>query len=219
MKKKALIAPSILSADFSKINKEIMEIAADADLIHVDVMDGVFVEAKTFDAKDVAKIKAKLPLDVHLMVENPEEKIELYAKAGAAIITVHYEAIKNNEKIFEVIEKIHALNCRAGISINPDTELEKILPFAGKVDMVLIMGVFPGKAGQSFMPSVLEKIKKLRKLKPDLDIEVDGGITAETASAAAEAGANIFVAGSAIFGKKDRKAAILEIRKRIEESR
>ena len=209
--KKILIAPSILSADPSKLNSEIAEIENHAGLIHVDVMDGEFVANKTFPAEVVATLKSSLPLDVHLMVAHPEEKIESYAEAGAAILSIHFESFQNPDEIPAVLEKIRSLGCKAGISINPDTSVEKIIPFTDKVDMVLIMGVFPGKSGQKFMPEVLSKIKKIRELNPDLDIEIDGGITPETAPLAAAAGANILVAGSSVFGKSDRIAAIKEI--------
>lgn len=205
-----MIAPSILSADQSKLNSEIAEVENYSDLIHVDVMDGKFVPNKTFDVELVSKLKSSKPLDVHLMTQAPEEKVESYARAGASIITFHAEVVES-EKIPALIEKIHSLNCKAGISINPDTGLEKILTFTDKVDMVLLMSVFPGKAGQKFIESVLPKIKKLREIKPDLDIEVDGGITAESAPLVVAAGANILVVGSAIFGKENRIAAIREI--------
>ena len=209
---KIKIAPSILSADRNKLNEEVKEIENYAELIHVDIMDGKFVPPVTFKAEEIKKIKTKLPLDVHLMVEKPlkEGFIDSYIDAGADIITIHEEA---KEDIDECIDYIKSKGIKAAISINPPTPLEKIIRYVDKVDMVLVMSVNPGYAGQEFIESVLEKIRELRKIKPDLDIEIDGGISRDTIKKAADAGANIFVAGSAIFGEKDRKKAIEELRR------
>ena len=180
--------------------------------MHIDVMDAKFVPPKTFSANDIKKIKTKLPLDVHLMVERPikEGYIDDFADAGAAIITIHEECKDN---IDEAIKAIKDKRLKAGISLKPETPLIKIKPYLGKVDMVLIMSVNPGYSGQKFIPEVLGKVKELRKLKPKLDIEIDGGINAETAPLAVKAGVNILVAASAIFGKKDRKKAIDDLRR------
>ena len=209
---KIKIAPSILSADRNKLNEEVKEIENYAELIHVDIMDGKFLPPVTFKAEEIKKIKTKLPLDVHLMVEKPlkEGFIDSYIDAGADIITIHEEA---KEDIDECIDYIKSKGIKAAISINPPTPLEKIIRYVDKVDMVLVMSVNPGYAGQEFIESVLEKIRELRKIKPDLDIEIDGGISRDTIKKAADAGANIFVAGSAIFGEKDRKKAIEELRR------
>ncbi len=208
---KIKIAPSILSADRAKIQSEINAVEPYSDLLHIDVMDGKFVPPKTFSADDIKKIKTKLPFDVHLMVEHPikEGHIQDFADAGASIITIHEEC---KDDIDESIRLIKDRGIKAGISIKPKTQLTKIKYYLDKVDMVLIMSVEPGYSGQSFMPEVLGKAKELRKLKPKLDIEIDGGINKETISAAANAGVNIFVAASAIFGKKDRKKAIADLR-------
>lgn len=207
---KIKIAPSILSADKSHLQKEVLEIEPYSDLLHVDIMDGVFVPPITFSPEEIAKIKTKIPKDVHLMVIDPEVSfIDAYAKAGASVITFHAEACKDIKK---TIEKIKKLGIKVGISINPPTPLERITPYLDKVDMVLIMSVNPGWAGQKFMPEVLEKIKTLRKLKPNLDIEIDGGINKDTIKEAVKAGANVIVAGSSIFNHSDRKKAIEEIR-------
>jgi ribulose-phosphate 3-epimerase len=206
---KILIAPSILSADFGKLNEEIASVEAFVEMLHVDVMDGHFVPNITIGAPVVKCIKTKLPLDCHLMIENPEKYVEDFAKAGAASITVHAEACKDLEAI---VAKIKDLGVKAAVSINPETPVEKILPVLGDVDMVLVMSVNPGFGGQKFIESALPKIAEIRKLKPNLDIEVDGGINAETAKLCIKAGANILVAGSYIFGAEDRKKAVESLR-------
>ena len=198
------IAPSILSADFGRLNEDIASIEPYVDLIHVDVMDGHFVPNLTFGAPIVAWIKSGLPLDVHLMIENPENFLEDFAKAGSAMITIHSEACSD---LPAVIDKIHELGCKAGVSIKPKTLVFEIEPILDKLDLVLVMSVEPGFGGQSFMSEVVPKISRLRELKPDLDISVDGGINAETAQIVKEAGANILVAGSYIFKAEDRRVA------------
>lgn len=208
---KIKIAPSILSADRDKLNEEVKEIEPYAELIHVDVMDGRFVPPTTFKPEEIKKIKSKLPKDVHLMVEHPLKDgfIDDYIDAGADIITIHEEA---KDDVDGCIEHIKSKGVKAAISINPPTPLERIIKFIDKVDMILIMSVNPGYSGQEFIPEVLEKIKELRKLKPEMEIEIDGGISKDTIKSAFDAGANIFVAGSAIFGKEDRKKAIDDLR-------
>jgi len=208
---KIKIAPSILSAKKEKLNEEVKEIEKYAELIHVDVMDGKFVPPTTFKPEDIKKIKTSLPKDVHLMVKYPltDGFIDSYIDAGADIITIHGES---KDDISKCIEHIKNKGVKAAISINPPTELKNILKYLDKVDMVLIMSVNPGYAGQKFIPEVLEKIRELRRLKPNLDIQIDGGICKETIKQAADAGANIFVAGSAIFGEEDRKKAIDDLR-------
>jgi len=203
---KIKLAPSILSADFSKINDEIRQVEKYSDLIHVDIMDGIFVPPTTVDSNFVRKIKTKVPLDVHLMVHEPGDSyIKGFIGAGAYSITIHEEACKNPERQINFI-KMNKI--RAAISIKPKTPLEKIKKYLDMVDMVLIMTVEPGWAGQKFMAETMPKIKELRKLKPKLDIEVDGGINPMTIRAAYDEGANVFVAGNAIFGQKDRVKAI-----------
>lgn len=212
-----LIAPSILSADFRKLEEEIRRVeAAGADLIHLDVMDGHFVPNITMGPLIVAAVRkcTKLPLDVHLMIENPDRFIPDFAKAGADIITIHVEASKS---LVEDIELIRQNNCKAGVVVNPATPIEKVFPVLSRIDMVLIMSVNPGFEKQKFMPEVLEKIRQLRKEIDSrftthhshaIDIEVDGGINLETAPLAVQAGANILVAGSAIFYADDPQAVI-----------
>ncbi len=206
---KIKIAPSILSADLSHVNEEIKQIEKYANLIHVDIMDGIFVPPTTIGSDFAKTIKTKIPLDVHLMVHEPSNSyIKGFIDAGADSITIHEEACKNP---FEQINFIKKNKINATISIKPNTPLEKIKKYLDAVDMVLVMTVEPGWAGQKFIESTMAKIKELRKLKPNMDIEVDGGINPYTARVAFDAGANVFVAGSSIFGEKDRVAAIREI--------
>ena len=203
------LAPSILSADFSKINEEIKEVEKYSDLIHVDIMDGVFVPPTTVDAEFVKKIKTKVPLDVHLMVHEPSDSyIRGFIDAGASSITIHREACRNPR---HQIDFIRQNKINAAISIKPKTSIDAIKPYLDMIDMVLVMTVEPGWAGQKFINETMEKVRELRHLKPNMDIEVDGGINPMTARIAYDEGANVFVAGSAIFGKKERAAAINEI--------
>ncbi len=209
---KILVAPSILSADFSRLGEEVRAVeAAGADLIHVDVMDGHFVPNITIGPLVVAALAkvTQLPLDVHLMIENPEKYIEPFAKAGANIISIHAEASKNLNRD---IDLIHSCGVKPAVVLNPKTGIRPIEGILNKVAMVLIMSVNPGFEGQKFMPEVLPKIKELRTIidekKLKIDIEIDGGINLNTAAAAVEAGANVLVAGSAIYYSKDYKAVI-----------
>ena len=200
---------SILSADLSKINREIKEVEKYAGLVHVDVMDGIFVPQTTISSDFVKTIKTKVPLDVHLMVHEPSNSyLKGFIDAGAYSITIHEEACREPSKQIEFIKKN---KIKAAISIKPKTSLDKIKKYLGMVDMVLVMTVEPGWAGQKFISSAMPKVAELRKLKPKLDIEVDGGINSYTARIAYDSGANVFVAGTSIFGKKDRVAAIKEI--------
>lgn len=215
------IAPSILSARFDKLGEEIIEVeAAGADWIHVDIMDGHFVPNLTFGPLVMEAIApiAKKPLDVHLMVERPEDYIPAFAKAGAHVITVHQEACVHLHRVLHLIKEHGVL---AGVALNPATPVSAIREVLEDVDMVLMMTVNPGFGGQAFIPGVLRKITELRKLqaeigKKDLFIEVDGGISAQTAPLVVSAGADVLVAGSAVFGQNDRAAAIQAIRSSIE---
>lgn len=210
------IAPSILSADFRSLEAEIKKVeAAGADLIHIDVMDGHFVPNITIGplvVKACRKI-TKLPLDVHLMIENPDRYIPDFAKAGADIITIHVEASKNFDSDLELIRQN---NVKPGVVVNPATPVESVFHVLDKVAMVLLMSVNPGFEGQKFMPEVLPKIKKLREEVAcrglALDIEVDGGINLETYKEVVKAGANVLVAGSAIFYAPDYQAVIKQLK-------
>lgn len=208
---KVTIAPSILSADFSKLGEEIKSVEkAGADWIHIDVMDGNFVPNITIGPVVVKSIRpvTRLPFDVHLMIRNPLSYVEPFAKAGSDIITFHIEA---DDDPMEVIKLIKYFKKKAGISIRPKTgvkAIEKILPM---VDMVLVMTVEPGFAGQGFMGDCLPKVEETRKIFKK-DIQVDGGINELTASEVIRAGANVIVAGSSVFGTKDYTSAIKRLR-------
>lgn len=210
------IAPSILSADFAKLGEEIKEVElAGADYIHVDVMDGHFVPNITIGPLIVDAIKpiTDLPLDVHLMIENPDHYIEAFAKAGAAIITVHEEAAVH---LHRTIHLIKSFGVKAGVSINPATPVAMIEPILGEIDLALVMTVNPGFGGQSFIHEAVDKIARLDDLRKQhnytYEIEIDGGVNSKTAKICTEAGADVLVAGSAIFNKEDRKKALKVIR-------
>ena len=212
--KKIKIAPSILSADFSKMGEEVISLEQNgADVVHCDVMDGVFVNNITFGIKMVEDIRkcTSLPLDCHLMIVHPEKYVERFAKAGADIITVHYEACQDNLK--EVLELIKSTGVKCGAVINPDTPVEKIKDVILLCDMVLVMSVFPGFGGQKFIPSALDKLREIRAIidasGKDIDLEIDGGVTAENVAEIKEAGANVIVAGSAVF-KAENRAEMIE---------
>lgn len=219
---KVKVAPSILSADFSAMGAAIKQIEeAGADLVHCDVMDGSFVEPITFGGQMVKNIRkiTKLPLDVHLMIEHPKTQIKFFAEAGADIITVHYEACKKISPTYlkETLALIKSYGVKCGAVINPDTPAERIFDVIKDCDMVLVMSVFPGYGGQKFIASTLENVKKVREYavsigKSDLNIEIDGGVTTENARQIIEAGVNVLVAGSAVFGAPDKRAAISKIR-------
>ena len=211
------IAPSILSADFSKMGEEVKNLEeSGADVIHCDVMDGVFVNNITFGIKMVEDLRkiTKLPLDCHLMIVHPEKYAERFVKVGADYVTVHAEAC--GEGLEDTLKLIKNAGAKCGAVINPDTPvsaIEKVLPLC---DMALVMSVFPGFGGQKFIAEVLEKVRKIRRIirENDLncDVEIDGGINAETVKAAKDAGANVIVAGSSVFKAADRAAAISALR-------
>ncbi|WP_242219552.1 ribulose-phosphate 3-epimerase [Bacillus cereus group sp. BfR-BA-01380] len=210
------IAPSILSADFSRLGEEIKDVEkGGADYIHVDVMDGHFVPNITIGPLIVEAIRpiTSLSLDVHLMIENPDQYIEAFAKAGADIITVHVEACPH---LHRTIQLIKSQGIKAGVVLNPHTPVSMIEHVLEDVDMVLFMTVNPGFGGQKFIHSVLPKIKQvadvIRERNLQVEIEVDGGVNVETAKLCVEAGANVLVAGSAVYNEKDRGAAIAAIR-------
>jgi ribulose-phosphate 3-epimerase len=201
--KKIQISPSILSADFSKLGTEIKRLEeGGADMIHVDVMDGHFVPNLTIGPPVIKALKksCSLQFDVHLMISPVHKYIEDYANAGADIITIHPEATDN---LNESILKIKSLNKKVGVSLNPESKIDLIINLLDKIDLVLIMSVNPGFGGQKFMPEVLEKIKELKQIQTekniDFDIEIDGGINFDNCKSAIEAGANILVSGTTIF--------------------
>ena len=213
------IAPSILSADFSRLNEEVRAIEkAGADLIHVDVMDGHFVPNITIGPLVVTGLRklTTLPLDVHLMIEEPEHYIEAFAQAGSAWITIHVEVCPHLSRI---IKKIRKLNVRPGVVLNPGTSLKVLYPIVEEVDLVLLMSVNPGFGGQSFIPSTLKKIERLRKIIDQnhysLEIEVDGGIKVENIGEVSKAGGDIFVLGTGIFKTKDYGKTIRKLRQEI----
>jgi ribulose-phosphate 3-epimerase len=210
------IAPSILSANFAKLGEEITAVEkAGADYIHVDVMDGHFVPNITIGPLIVEAIRpvTKLPLDVHLMIDNPDQYIEAFAKAGADYITVHVEACRH---LHRTIHHIKSFGIKAGVVLNPATPVDTIQHILRDIDMVLLMSVNPGFGGQKFIPEVLPKIKQVKEMADSigkhLEIEIDGGVNPETAKLCVEAGANVLVAGSAIYDQEDYAAAISLIR-------
>jgi len=217
MSRKIKVAPSILSADFSRLGDEIRAVeAAGADIIHVDVMDGHFVPNITIGPMIVESVRkvSKLPLDVHLMITNPELYILDFAKAGADNITVHVETVLHLNRLVQSIKEYRGV--KAAVSLNPATSLSSLDYILTDVDMVLIMSVNPGFGGQSFIPLMLDKIRALRERIDELglktEIEIDGGVNPDNASAIIKAGADILVAGSAVFGTRDYAAAIRGIR-------
>ena len=209
-----IVAPSILAADFSRLGEEIERVeAAGADWIHCDIMDGHFVDNISFGPEIVRMVRGltSLPLDVHLMIEHPDHYVPRFVKAGANSITVHVEPEAKHD-IESTLLQIRETGCRAGLTLNPETPFHLIEPFLDKIDLLLIMTVHPGFGGQSFRANQMHKVKRARSLIRKLDIEVDGGINADTARLSIENGANVLVAGTSIFHSKDYANAIRQLR-------
>ena len=211
------IAPSILSANFAKMGEEVRSMQeSGADVIHYDVMDGVFVNNITFGLKMLQDIRpyTTLPIDAHLMIVHPEKYVERFAKAGADIITVHYEACKENLK--DVLLLIKSTGVKCGAVINPDTPVSAIADVIPLCDMVLVMSVFPGFGGQKFIPTSLDKLREIRAIidasGKEIDLEIDGGVSAENVAEIKAAGANIIVAGSAVFNAPNRAEMIAKLK-------
>jgi ribulose-phosphate 3-epimerase len=219
MARACFIAPSILSADFARLGEEVRRVEeAGADLIHFDVMDGHFVPNLSIGIpvlKSLRKV-TRLPLDAHLMIQNPERYIEAFVDAGANSISVHTEVCPD---LSAIAGQIRNAGARASIAINPDTAPDRVLSVAGELDMILVMSVHPGFGGQEFIPSSFAKLRTIRSALTgrglDIDIEIDGGVKMDNVGDAAAAGANVFVSGSGIFGHRDYRAIIAAMREQI----
>ena len=213
----AKIAPSILSADFANLERDIHDLEKNgADMVHVDIMDGIFVPNISIGIPVVQALRpvTKLPLDVHLMIDRPIRYVEAFVKAGADYVTVHVEA-DQPQNTLEALDRIHALGCKAGIVLKPKTPVEAAIPYLEKCDMILVMTVEPGFGGQKFMADMMPKVAQLREwmedINPECLIEVDGGVDANTCAVCKENGADVLVAGSAYFKATDRTAFVKTI--------
>lgn len=214
-----LIAPSTDPAkDESDLLSYVRQIQDHADFLHCDVMDGVFVSRKTISYETVSLLKHNclLPLDVHLMVQNPLNVIEKFAESGANIITVHYESFESNEEVSKAVDYIKKTGCLAGVSVKPNTQIQQIFDLLENIDLILVMSVEPGKSGQSFIPETLAKVDELNSIRKKYGykflIEVDGGINNTNASELINSGANVLVSGSYVYANIDKKSAIESLR-------
>ena len=211
---RVIVAPSILAADFSRLCDEIHRVeAAGADWIHCDIMDGHFVDNISFGPEIVRIVRGltSLPFDVHLMIEHADHYVPRFVKAGANSITVHAEP-EAKHHVAKTLQQIRDSGCRAGLTLNPETSFDLVEPFLDKIDLLLVMTVHPGFGGQPFRTDQMQKVKRARSLNSKIDIEVDGGINADTARLSIENGANVLVAGTSIFHSKDYAMAIRELR-------
>lgn len=221
MKERVLISPSILAAphDSKAAVQRAVNIAerGGADLLHIDVMDGKFVPQLTLwnDPKNIRSIKTTLPLDVHIMIANPDERYLDFVNAGAKMLSFHIEATKDPEKL---LSKLHQSDVKAGIAINPETPIEKLLPYLPLIDYVLVMSVRPGRAGQQFIPGVLEKLVTIKQQRPDIHLQVDGGINKDTVTLVAAAGASIIVSGATIYNAEIPEKMITSLRRAAQKS-
>ena len=211
--KKILITPSILSCDLSRLQEEVDSVESSADWLQVDVMDGHFVPNLSMGAPVVKHLKTTLPLDIHLMVSNPHERLKEFFAVGAKNITFHCEAVTTTADRMDIISDIRKGGATVGIALNPGTPVSAIADVMDDVDLVLVMSVHPGFSGQTFIPEVLEKVTALRAAHPELMIQMDGGIDSITARECVKAGANNLVSASYIFNAEDRKSAIESLRK------
>lgn len=210
------ISPSMLASDYANLESELKKCEiGGADLIHLDVMDGHFVPNISIGAPVISAMKrvCKVPFDVHLMISKPYDYIEDFVNAGADIITFHIESESDAGK---TVDKIISLGCKAGLAVKPATPVDAVYPYLDRLSMVLVMTVEPGFGGQSFMESTMPKITELREKCPEIDIQVDGGVNAETVKIAGRAGANVFVAGSAVFKSDDPADAIRILKENAE---